>query len=204
MTHVPVETREMHVPVETRVPVGAGARLFSSRFSSTAGHRLLRELREAACHVCEAAAQWRAAGRHEAPLVHGGVDYLARMSHDLDFMGESEALVALIGTPRRLLRNNPLMLPRGLRAAELEADDAPPKNAEQRRLRRAEATLVAASAKARDAGEPEIPPPPGDDLYREVEEENSSFRPDDAAARAGTRLQAAWSWSVAWSSRRLS
>ena len=44
------------------------------------------------------------------------------MAHDLDFMGESEALVAAIGTPRRLLRNNPLMLPRPLRAAELDVE----------------------------------------------------------------------------------
>ena len=85
-------------------------------------HALLRELREAACHVCEAAQQYRDACRNpDAPLAYKDEDYLAKMAHDLDFMGESEALVAAIGTPRRLLRNNPLMLPRPLRAAELDA-----------------------------------------------------------------------------------
>ena len=80
-------------------------------------HALLRELREAACHVCEAAQQYRDACRNpDAPLAYKDEDYLAKMAHDLDFMGESEALVAAIGTPRRLLRNNPLMLPRPLRA----------------------------------------------------------------------------------------
>ena len=118
-------------------------------------HALLRELREAACHVCEAAQQYRDACRNpDAPLAYKDEDYLAKMAHDLDFMGESEALVAAIGTPRRLLRNNPLMLPRPLRAAELDAEDAPPKNAEQARLRRAEALLVGASIAHRNPKAP--------------------------------------------------
>ena len=118
-------------------------------------HSLLRELREAACHVCEAAQQYRDACRDPgAPLAFKGDDYLAKMAHDLDFMGESEALVAAIGTPRRLLRNNPLMLPRPLRAAELDVEDAPPKNAEQARLRRAESILVGASIAQRNPKAP--------------------------------------------------
>lgn len=118
-------------------------------------HGLLRELREAACHVCEAAQQYRDAARDPgAPLHYEEADYLEKMTHDLDFMGESEHLVAAIGTPRRLLRNNPLMLPRSLRAAELEATDAPPKNAEQARLRRAEALLVGAAQARRNPRAP--------------------------------------------------
>ena len=118
-------------------------------------HSLLRELREAACHVCEAAQQYRDACRDpDAPLAYKEDDYLAKMAHDLDFMGESEALVAAIGTPRRLLRNNPLMLPRPLRAAELDVEDAPPKNAEQARLRRAESILVGASIAQRNPKAP--------------------------------------------------
>ena len=118
-------------------------------------HSLLRELREAACHVCEAAQQYRDACRDpDAPLAYKDEDYLAKMAHDLDFMGESEALVAAIGTPRRLLRNNPLMLPRPLRAAELDVEDAPPKNAEQARLRRAESILVGASIAQRNPKAP--------------------------------------------------
>ena len=118
-------------------------------------HALLRELREAACHVCEAAQQYRDACRNpDAPLAYKDEDYLAKMAHDLDFMGESEALVAAIGTPRRLLRNNPLMLPRPLRAAELDVEDAPPKNAEQARLRRAESILVGASIAQRNPKAP--------------------------------------------------
>jgi len=118
-------------------------------------HGLLRELREAACHVCEAAQQYRDAARDQgAPLHYKEEDYLEKMTHDLDFMGESEPLVAAIGTPRRLLRNNPLMLPRSLRAAELEATDAPPKNAEQARLRRAEDLLVGVAVARRNPKAP--------------------------------------------------
>ena len=55
--------------------------------------------------------------------------YVAAMGRDLDFIGASPALVGAIGTPKELLRNNPLMLPRTLERAEADArkarDEAP-------------------------------------------------------------------------------
>ena len=78
-------------------------------------HRLLKELRDACCGICEACAEWRRAGGHDDPCpAPSGGDYLARMAFDLDFVAASPKLVAAIGTPRELLRNNPLMLPRTL------------------------------------------------------------------------------------------
>ena len=67
-------------------------------------------------------------------------DYLVTMTSDLDFCADNAAVVAALGIPAELLRGNPLMRPRTLRQAPL----APPlgDDDEERRLRRAEATLV--------------------------------------------------------------
>eukprot|EP00629_Pelagomonadales_sp_RCC1024_P018956 CAMPEP_0119270886 /NCGR_PEP_ID=MMETSP1329-20130426/7709_1 /TAXON_ID=114041 /ORGANISM="Genus nov. species nov., Strain RCC1024" /LENGTH=123 /DNA_ID=CAMNT_0007270921 /DNA_START=16 /DNA_END=383 /DNA_ORIENTATION=- len=76
--------------------LAAGGRLPAG--ARTEAHRLLRDLREAACHVCEAAA--RAAGPGGALPHNDCPDYLAKMAHDLDFAGEDDLLVAAIGTLR--------------------------------------------------------------------------------------------------------
>ena len=71
-------------------------------------HRLLKELRDACCGICEACAEWRRAGGHDDPCpAPSGGDYLARMAFDLDFVAANPQGVradAEFGVPARFGR----------------------------------------------------------------------------------------------------
>ena len=74
------------------------------------------ELRAASVAAVEAVQAWVA--RQRSPGHHfftwNGVDYLAKMRHDIDFLADSDVLVHALGVDPEMLRHNPMMMPDNL------------------------------------------------------------------------------------------
>ena len=78
--------------------------------------QLMLQLRTATVGAVEAIRAWfeRQAKPGFAPFMWNGVDYFAKMRHDIDFLADSEALVSALGVDPEMLRHNPMMMPSNL------------------------------------------------------------------------------------------
>lgn len=124
---------------------------------------LLTALRNATFSIIHSAEAWSQSQHVDAvSFAWQGRDYLATMCNDLDFVADSPSLVASVGAPANLLRNNPLMLPRTIEQACSQPEDLPnaslPTSSEGERLRHAEALLVEAMRRSQ-LSRTEHPPP---------------------------------------------
>ena len=95
---------------------------------------VLLELKAATVVVVEAIEAWRAAepGPAESaadplkgviawqPFIWNGINYLLKMTNDLDFLASIETLVAALGRQAASLRHNPLMTQHNLDSIPLE------------------------------------------------------------------------------------